>query len=340
MGDVERRSIPEEHRPTNWHLTEIGDGMTWSVGVTESVPGFYPANEKEGTSADSWVAPGEYITSYLEARGEELSDQAIREAILAWRRGDAAELTPEAQQRTADRREAMERYGYSQEYMLGLDQDQQDELLGDEIERIQLARLLGDEDNKGETLFIREGHSVYVKRTDGSFSPLRYITSIHGGFAEVHYDDRLKKRVEIADLFDWQKEAAEWRAEISLEQDKERDAVFDSMLKEADEAEVALEQIGAESIERVLSEREGVRYVILAHQQEREPDVRKHIKISFYIGSKRYTLSGYTANTYDRQCGGSGYHAEWAVFLTGKDMIMNSDTGSALDSLRVAGITQ
>jgi hypothetical protein len=336
---VESGSLKENLKQMNWHLTET-EGGSWSVGTTKDHEGFYPANAETGASADAWVAPGKYITSYLEARGEEPNDQAIREAILAWRRGDAAELTHEAQQYAADRRKAMEKLGYSQEEMLSFSQDQEDEVLETEIERIQLARLLGDEDNEGETLFIREGHSVYVKRTNGSFSPLRYITNIYGGFAEVHYDDHLKKRVEIADLFDWQKEAAEWRANISLEQDKERDIVFDSILKEAEEAKVALEHIGATSIKQVLSEREGTRYVIIENAQEREPDVRKHIKISFSVDSQTYTLSGYTANTYDRQCGGSGYHAEWTVFQEGKGMIAKSDTYSALNSLREAGITK
>ncbi|MFH1947020.1 MAG: hypothetical protein ABIJ23_02600 [Candidatus Magasanikbacteria bacterium] len=73
----------EIKKKLNWHLTMNGMG-SWSVGATEDMAGYYPADEDKGT-AESWVAPADYIESHPSVREFGFQNNAIKEAIEAWK---------------------------------------------------------------------------------------------------------------------------------------------------------------------------------------------------------------------------------------------------------------
>lgn len=88
-GGTNRFSVEEEGE--NYHLTETGSGA-WSVGTTMAGVGGYPATE---TEAASYVAPGEYVREWMDRRRYDFTpgtDDAIRSAVEAHRRGE--ELPP------------------------------------------------------------------------------------------------------------------------------------------------------------------------------------------------------------------------------------------------------
>lgn len=78
MGGIPCRE--EKRNRANWHLTEVG--CSWSVGLTEMEPGFYPPDHD--STCDCIVAPGEYVEAHPEVRRSGLVDETIRIAIQDW----------------------------------------------------------------------------------------------------------------------------------------------------------------------------------------------------------------------------------------------------------------